>query len=433
MRCLLRLPAILVALAVVSLSGCTDGEDEAAARVRLLNASSGYQSLDLYVNADDSDSDSLKSEGVAFAALGNYTEVESGTYDVKFKRNGISSTLLTLSDEQLADDSDATYVAYGPSGRFGVMEIDEDVEAPSDSDRSKLQVLNVSEAGAVDVYLTDSEVALEDASPLFSGVADSFSMLTTDRGDYRLRVTAADDASDVRLDIPTITLQSKKVASLILTETTGGALVDAIMLPQGGSLTQYTNTKARVRGAVGMSTGAQATLTVGGITILSRQTVGLISAYSQVDAGSVAVSLSVDSTDVPVDNQTLVAGGDYTVLIWSDSSGTRVTLVTDNNHLPTDTSDAKIRLLNGFSTQGVPLDLAVDYAPVAQNIELGQASGYAEVSVNSGGDYRIDVDNSDNGTDVVIRDDVTLQASGVYTLLVTGSGTTAQSTLRKDR
>jgi hypothetical protein len=432
MRFSIRLPTVLVALAaVVSLTGCSSSDDNGNARSRLLNMSSGYQSLDLYVNEDDSDSDSQKAAAVAFAGISEYNSVESGTYDIKFKRAGVSSTLLTLSDKKLADDSNVTYVAYGALGRFGVLELGEDVEEPGDSGRTKLQAINVSEAGSLDIYLTDSDVPLEDASPLFAGAAGAAGMLTTDSGDYRLRVTGANDISDIRLDIPNITLENKGVASLLLSETESGMLVDALLLPQQGSLTQFVNTKARVRAAVGMSSGSMASLRVGGVSIVNGQAVGVISAYSQVEAGSVAVTLAVDGTAVPVDNQTLVAGGDYTVLIWSDANGAHASLIADDNHVPTSTNDAKIRVLNGLSTQGVPLTLYVNFFPVAEGTAVGAASSYAEV--DSGTDFQVDVHNALTAVRLLSRD-ADLQASGVYTLLVIGNtdGSIA-STLRKDR
>ncbi len=432
MRFSLRLPAVLVALAaVVSLSGCSNGDDNADARSRLLNLSSGYQSLDLYVNEDDSDSDSLKASAVAFAGLSEYNSVKSGTYDVKFRRAGISSTLLTLSDKKLADDSNVTYVAYGAVGRFGVLEVNEDVEEPDDNGRTKLQAINVSEAGALDIYLTDSDVPLDDASPLFAGTSGASGMLTTDSGDYRLRVTGANDTSDLRLDIPNITLDSKKVATLMLGETKSGMLVDALLLPQQGSLTQFVNTKARVRAAVGLGSGSAASLRVGGVSIINGQGRGVISAYSQVEAGSAAVTLAIDGAQVPVENQTLVAGGDYTVLIWTDATGTRASLIADDNHVPTNTNDTKVRLINGLSTQGVDLTLYVNFFPYAEETALGTASTYAEV--DSGTDFQVQVYNSDTATSLLNRE-VDLQASGVYTLFVFGKADgTVDSTLRKDR
>lgn len=432
MRFLLRLSAVPLALAaMLSLGGCSSGDDSGDARSRLLNVSSGYQSLDLYVNEDDSDTDSLKASAVPFAGMSEYNSVESGTYDIKFRRAGISSTLLTLSDRKLADDSNVTYVAYGAVGRFGVLAIGEDVEEPDDNGRTKLQAINVSEAGALDIYLTDPDVPLEDASPLFAGVTEVGSMLTTDSGDYRLRVTGANDTSDIRLDIPTITLENKKVATLILSETTSGMLVDALLLPQQGGLTQFVNTKARVRAAVGLGSGSMASLRVGGVNIINGQGRGVISAYSQVEAGSVDVTLLVDGAQVPIDHQTLVAGGDYTVLIWNDAAGTRASLIADDNHVPTTANDTKIRLLNGLSTQAVPLTLYVNFFPYAEGTQLGTASSYSDV--DGGTDYQVDVHNAVTASSLLSRE-LDLQASAVYTLLVFGKADgTVDSTLRKDR
>lgn len=431
MRIRLILPVLVAAVAVASLSGCSSGDDKADARARLLNASSGYRSLDLYINEDDSDSDSLKSSAVPFAGISEYTSVKSGTYDIKFKRAGVSSTLLTLSDRKLADNSNVTYLAYGALGRFGVLEISEDVSEPSDNGRSKLQAINVSEAGSLDIYLTEPDVPLEDASPLFAGAAGGAGMTTTDSGEYRLRVTGLNDINDLRLDIPSITLDSKRVASLILTETRSGMLVDALLLPQQGSLTRFANTKARVRGAVAMSTGAMASLRVGGVNIINGQGVGVISTYAQVEAGSVTVSLAVDGNPIAVENQTLEAGGDYTALIWSDDAGTYVSLLPDDNHVPTSSGDTKIRVLNGLSTESAPLSLYVDYFPVAEVVARGTASAYAEV--DSGSDIPLDVYNASTATRLLSREG-DLQASSVYTLLVFGTASgSVESTLRKDR
>lgn len=203
-----------------------------------------------------------------------------------------------------------------------------------------------------------------------------------------------------------------------------------MLLPQQGDLTQFVNTKARVRAAVAMSTGAMATLRVGGGNVVSGQGVGVISTYAQVEAGTVGVSLLVDGNPVPVEDQTLVAGGDYTMLIWSDAGGTHATLIADDNHVPTNSSDTKIRMLNGLSTQTAPLTLYVDYFPVAEGTAPGAASAYADV--DSGTDIPVDVYNASTAMRLLNRDG-DLQAGAVYTLLVFGTANGVESTLRKDR
>jgi len=430
----MRLPLypILAVLAALSLSGCDSGGSSKQAQIRLLNVSPGYTSLDLYANGEDDDTDQQRIAAVAYDAISSYTEIESGTYNVKFKRAGVSSTLQTLSGNQLADDSHSTFIAFGSTGHFAAMQVNDDVTAP-DSGRVKVQLLNAAEAGTVDVYLTESSVSLDDATPVFTGVTagGTGAQTTIDSGDYRLRVTGASDSDDMRLDVPNITLDSTQVVTLILTATQGGVLVDVVLLPQQGSITKFANTKARVRGAVGIANGTQVTLRVGGASLLNNNAVGVVGAYAQVDAGSAAVALGVNGVGVTVPNQTLTAGGEYTLLVWNNADGTQTTLISDDNRLPSSTAKAKVRIINGLSALDVPVTLFVNFFPELENIPLGQASAFAEV--DDGTDYQLDVSNADTADPLLTKTEVTLLASGVYTLFMSSSGGTVSGTLRKDR
>ena len=131
-------------------------------------------------------------------------------------------------------------------------------------------------------------------------------------------------------------------------------LVNALLLPQQGSITKFANTKARVRGAVGIANGTVVTMRVGGVGVLNGAAVGVVGNYTQVEAGSAAVSLGVNGVAVTVPNQTLVAGGEYTLLVWSNADGAQTTLIEDDNRLPTASGKAKIRVLNGLSALNVP-------------------------------------------------------------------------------
>ena len=426
----LRLYPILAALSALLLSGCDDGGGSGHTNLRLVNVSPGYDSLDLYANTADDDTDRQRVAGVTYQTVSSYTQLESGTYNVKFKRSGVTSTLLTVSGRAFADDTHHTFVAFGSAGHFASLQIDDDV-APPDSGRAKVQVLNVAEAGSLDVYLTESSVSLDDATPVVAGVAagTSSAVSTIDSGDYRLRVTGASDSDDLRLDVPNITLDSRQVLSLILTATQGGVLVEAWTLPQQGSLTKFANTKARLRGAVGTTAGP-VVMRVGGVGVLNGA-VGVVGNYAQVEAGSVPVTLTVNGVAVAVPNQTLVAGGEYTLLAWTNASGTQTTLIGDDNRLPTASGKAKIRLINGLSSLDVPLTLAVNFSPIAEGIALGQASAFTEV--DDGTDYQLDVTNTDTAANLVTKTSVTLQSAAVYTLFMSANGTAVSGTLRKDR
>ena len=110
-------------------------------------------------------------------------------------------------------------------------------------------------------------------------------------------------------------LADRGVGSLILTSTQGGMLANAIYLPQEGQPTKITNTKARLRGAVGLANGANASIQVGGQSVLTAATAGVIgSRYTLLDAGAVPVTLTVNGAAVPVPNLDLTAGADYTLV-----------------------------------------------------------------------------------------------------------------------
>jgi hypothetical protein len=431
MRKHLNLSGWLLALAATTLCGC--GSSSKDAQVRILNVSTGYSSLDMYVNDGNSSSDTLELQSAASGAVSSYTSFKSGTYTVKFKVHGATDTLQSLSGQKLTDESHTTYIAYGSSGNFGALPLAEDQGQP-DSGKSVVQVYNTAEAGSLDVYLTGSSTSLADASPTFSSIGSGSSgSITTDHGSYRLRVTGAGDKTDLRLDVASVTFDNQKIASLIFTSTQGGVLVNALLLPQQGSLTTYNNTTARIRGAVGISVGTQVTASIGSLSLLDKATVGIMGAtYGVLDAGSVSVSLSVDGNSVSIPNLTLAAGADYTLLIWSNANGTQSTLISDDNHIPATSGDLKLRLLNGMSGLAAPITLNADFSPVAQDTAVGQASAPSQIA--GGTNYELDVVDTTNGANQFSKTSVSLQAGNVYTLFMSGGGTAAvNGALKKDR
>jgi hypothetical protein len=399
--------------------------DSGNAEIRLLNASIGYDSLDLYVSTDDDDEESLEIEAVEYGNLSEYVKLDSDTYTVKVRRNGASSALYTLSID-LTDSAHATLVASGRSGGLVVQYIDEDVGEP-DPDSSRVSMINASGAGTVDVYLTDPSEDLEDASPI---AADSATTLDSDS--YRLRVTGHGDKDDLRLDVPSITLESEQVATVIVAATQGGVLVNAYVLAQQGELETYQNTNARIRGAVGLTAGSSATLDVSDTRLLTNAATGVIgNSYWQVDAGSAPVELSVNGTAIGVDNQSLAAGADYTLLVTDNAGNIETILYTDDNFLPESSGSSKVRLLHGMASFDQPLTLTVDFFPIIEGVERGQASEYVEV--DGGLEYQYDVSNANTTENIWSRESVELQSGSVYTLFMSGGDPTVNGSLRKDR
>jgi hypothetical protein len=425
---------VLVLVAAFALASCGGGGGGGGnAKIRLLNLSAGYSSLDLITNLDDDDNDEdeTQASSVALEHASDYVELDPDNYTIKLKRTGSGSVLRSFAGEKLVDDTINTYIAYGEVGQFGALLLD-DTQDAADSGETKLSVANLSSAGNLDVYITAADVDLDDTTPVVSGVGASFSNISVDSGTFRLRVTASGDTSDVRLDISSFALADKGVAALIFTSTQGGTLANAIYMPQAGAPTKLTNTKSRIRAAIGVANGASASVQVAGISVLAAATAGVIgSRYTLLDSGSQPVTLQVNGASVTVPNVSLSAGADYTLLVWSNASGTQTSLVVDDNRLPSSGAQAKLRLLNGMSTLAAPLTLSLDFSPVIEGTLVGQVSD--EVEVSSGTDRQLDVSNTSTAASVLSRTGLTLQGASVYTFFMTDNGGTAIGVLRRDR
>ena len=425
---------VLMLCAALALASCGGkGDDGGDAQIRLLNLSKGYPTLDMLTNvdADDDDEDETQSSSVALDAVGDYVTLDSDTYTIKLKRTGSGSILRSFTGEELTEGTKNTYIAYGEVGAFGALKLD-DTADPADAGQTRLSIANLSTAGLVDIYITASDVDLDDTTPVLSSVGAAFASLTTDSGTFRLRVTAAGDTSDVRLDIASFALADKGVAALILTSTQGGTLANAVYMPQSGQPTKLLNTKARLRGAVAIANGASTTIRANGTTIVSAATAGVIgSRYVLLDAGSLPVSLTVNGTAVTVPNVTLQAGADYTLMAWTNANGPTTSLITDDNRLPTVSGNAKIRVLNGMSTLAAPLTLAIDFSPLIEGVPVGEVSDDEETV--AGTDHQLAITNASTAGEVLTRDSITLQSASVYTYFLTDNGTTPIGVLRRDR
>ncbi|GAA0744130.1 DUF4397 domain-containing protein [Ideonella azotifigens] len=408
---------LLAVLPLSLLTACGSSDSGGSTSARLINASPGYSSLDLYVE------DSLKVSGVGFGTASSFHDVDSGDVTTALTVSGSATELLTQTRTFSGSDK-YSIVAYGWDGALKSAAITED-EDEADSGKTKYSVLNTStDAGTLDVYLTAEDDELASATAVRAGVdggtRSAFSTVTS--GTYRLRVTASGDTDDVRLDVSNVVLPSKGVMTLILTPTSGGLLVNGMTLQQGGDVTQQFTTKARMRVVAAVAGGAKVTAGVGDTTLVAGlPSPGIQNPYVLVDAGSVTVNASAGSTTLSPLTLTVGAGSDTTLLVTGASAAAAtVTALADDNRLPTTTTKYKIRMVHVSNTLAAgSLNLTVTLSPVVSNLTYGTGSSYVSRTSSTAADVVVS-SNSDGSTvyEKSGSDALSLTAKSVYTMFI---------------
>ena len=425
-RLLTGAAALASAPLLAALQACGGGADRTKAQLRFVNATTGYSSLDLRVD------DSTVFSAVAYGHSGSYVEVDPDDTASEVRRNGSSTTLLNTTPA-LVRNKHFTLLAYGGEGALKTVLLDENTGSPA-SGKCNFRVLNAApDAGALDIYLTGTDEALADAVALQAGAAVGTvnGYTSTTSGTRRLRVTAAGSKTDLRLDITAFTLGSETCGTLVLTPGSGGVLANAVWLVERGGLSATATPQARVRVAAAVADGATVAVALGGSTLLGGVGAPAVGLYSLVTAGSVAPSVTVNGASVSAAAQTLVAGADYTLLVYGPSAAPLAVWLTDDNRLPSDTSQAKLRLVHALADQAAALALKVDALPVASGVLPGTGSAYAAVAASTLA--ALSVTATGVGTAVYSAVDQVLAAGSTYTLFVTGSSTAVSAVLRKDR
>jgi hypothetical protein len=423
-----RTLAFAAALAVTLLSACGGNSDDdgGVGQVRLINATTDYASLDLYA------SDSKVSSAVAQDSAGTYVSLTAATTNFKLKR--ADSTITSLStDRTVTGGISNTLVAYTTNSVLRTAYMTDNESAPT-AGYTSVRVFNTSyEAGSVDVYLTSVGGTLDDVSALNSGLAgERFSGFTeVSAGTYRLVVTAYGDKTDVRLDIPSVTLSNQQVVTFILTTTPGGVLLHGLRVDQGGAPVAHKNVSARVRLLAGTTANGSVAATVNGVTLATGLRSPTVGAYALVPAGALATSITVNGTNVPTSGLTASPGADLTLMVLGAPGAPSVTLLADDNKPPLTSTYAKLRLVHAVNGLASTITLTADYSAVATDVSFAGASTPMQIPAST--TYRLEATSPLSASAIYLATDVTLQATRVYTVFMFGDDTAPIGVLRRDR
>ncbi len=418
--------AVVMVVTAVALTACGGGTDRTKARVRLVNATTAYQSLDLGVDG------SARQSNVAYASTAGYVEVDPGKTASTLSQPTSAAALLSFTPD-LSRDKYYSVLAYGALGALKQVLLDDNASAP-DNNKTLLRVVNAApDAGALDVYLTGTDDALGSAVPVYSkaelGAVGPW--LTLNSATWRLRVTANNSKTDVRLNVASQILSSKQLLTLVLTPSRGGVLVNALVLSQQAEIQKQDNNQARVRVVAGVSEGAGVSANLGSTSLLSNFSSPAVSAYGLVNTSAQSVTVTVAGKDLAASSYEPKAGGDYTLLVRGTPLAAQTDWIEDDNRAATDSTQARLRLVNSLAGTGVPLSLTVDLVPVASGVLAGTASAaYSNVAATT--TARLSV-TSPGLLPLFTAVDQSFVAGANYTVFVMGTVGAATGTLRKDR
>lgn len=418
--------ALLCVPLVALVAGCGGNSNSGSANLRVLNATHDYGAVDFYT------SDTELISAVAENTATSYLPLDEGSYSFKIKPAGTSTTALSNS-VSLSKDTPYTIVAYNNGTTMSSATFTDTQPAPT-SGTAAFRVFNgASSAGYLDVYVTPTDADLASASATASnigaGSVTSYTEIT--KGTYRIRVTGYGDKSDIRLDIPSVTLSDQQITTFMLTGTAGGVLVNGLTINQGSAVTSYKNANARLRVVAAVTGNATVTAGTTGGALNASLLAPTVGAYVTTSATLSGLAVAVNGAAVDTSALTLTAGTDATLLVYGDASAPKVKLLVDDNTPATVAANAKIRLVNVLNGLDSTITLNADYVAVADNVVFGAASTPASVAAST--TMRLEVTSPLRAAALYTATDVSLAAQKVYTLFVMGDASAPVAVLRNDR
>jgi hypothetical protein len=427
------LPLLLTSILLQGCGGHNGGGGSSQDTVRLVNGAS--KTLDMVTGG------MTLASGVAYGTASANVTLNSGSYVIELEATGtgIPSAEINFSFSTAAP---FTLLAYESSQTLHIAQFVDGEPAPALGD-GKIRIADLSaDAGSVDIYVSTDNNPADDvyapgvASPALLGANHLVQISTgissyfeVPANAYHIWVTGAGDKTDLRLDIPSAVITDQQISTLALTSTSGGALVDGLLVDQQGAVVALQNTNARMRIAANTTTGLTSATAanlslLGGVSPFNSS----VGSYVLVPAGNTPIALSsgtgIGSCASPV---TTLHGEDLTLLVTAATC----TMLTDDNTRPLG-GFAKLRLVNGVNGGG-NISLEDNSVLIASGVALGEAS----VPTANGNQGIISTGSLSNltvspSTPAFSALNVALLPQGVYSLFMLGSSSAATGVLIHD-
>jgi len=390
----------LVGITVLSvLTACGSGSTTTPALIRLVNASTVDSTLEISLNETYNSSAVPPTPESAIAST--YVSIPPGTYTESVftaAGTGLSSFSENVG---LGTGESYTTIAYNRGSGIYFATITDDLSIPP-AGEATVDIANISpDVGQVDVYVLEQTggVSIDSLSGLtatISSLSQVSQALVLNAGTYDIFITPAGSPSDIRLHLSGVVFASGQIATIALTSTQGGALLNGVVINQGGAATAVANTQARVRvfSALPVSADAAVEVSVTGATNVGSTTLAaggnLPVVYAPTHTPYVPVNLTAGSSTqitgvtvngVPVASgiptTALTSGGDYTVLVYGTVAQPLVTVISDDNQLIA--NEPSVRVINAAITANGGVSVDVDGQLEGDNVAYGTGSAYQGV------------------------------------------------------
>ncbi len=413
------LSAALVVFAGMLGACSSSGSSVAPTSVRLVNATTAAATspvLDLSLSGTPAVT------GITVGSASAYVSQNPSTYaaSVTDETNTLSSgTPLTVN---LGTGESYTIVAYTLGTTVAMGYLTDNLGIPS-AGQSTVGFANFSvDAGPLDVYVLPQNTASVPAGvqPVFGGVTGQSLPVTEPAGNYTIIATKPNNPADIRFINESVNLAGGQAEVVAFTPTSGGGLVNGMLIVQGGTATSMAMNYARVRIAAELPTANTPVAATVGTTAVVASNAPYVGPYSLVPAGGPLTSITVaTNTTVTPPTTTLTAGSDYTLVVYGSTP--TAALFADDNGYPGN-SVANIRVVNAAPSSGtVNLYLNATFTTSATYATTAAASSYVGITPSTSESISL------VGSTVISLPSSTTNfvAGSVYSVFVyeTGSGT----------
>lgn len=419
---------IAAALAMVALvSGCkSNGNAQNSTNMRTLNAVVDAEPLDILIDSD------VKTSALAFGSTSSYVQFDSGTRDLQI-RSTTAQTILSDKSVSFSSGANNTLLIYGKRASIQSQLITDDTTTPS-SGHFRIRVINLSsDAGPVDLYVTNGGIANSGAIIPAASFGTMTGAAEVTNGSLQVTLTTS-GTQDVLFQSAAQNFSDNTTYTIVALPSLGGKLLSAILLTQGSSAsgTLLQNPLARVKAVNGIADSAPLNFKADGSVLLSSVPFMGSSSYVTTAAGTRALQIeqsSVPGTTIASVSSALAPSRDYTVLALGSLAAPSLAALADDNSLPTP-GFAKVRFVNAGAA-GSSVDVLVNFANETSGLAYGSASTYFQVTPSL--TYTITFATPGGVTVIATATPVELDAGAVYTAYLFGSGSSAQARLVRDR